>query len=118
MSVSETSRLCRFFDNPTADENRAFRASLREFLEMDEEGAAWMRTAWQVGEHRPKSRVLAWWFCSEARFVPLAAAALVGLYLACFLSPGVNVSRSEAQPTALQVTSAAASPTNSLGYQR
>ena len=77
----------------------------------------WLRVARQVGEHRPKSRVLAWWFCSEARFVPLAAAALVGLYLACFLSPGVNASRQEQDTVAIRVFPAV-SQTDSMGYQR
>jgi hypothetical protein len=112
------SSLCRFLENPAADENREFRASLRELLENDAEGAGWLHAARQVGEHRPKSRVLAWWVCSEARFVPLAAAALVGLYLACFLSPGVNAPHQEADTAVVRVTPAAASQTDIMGYQR
>jgi hypothetical protein len=95
MSEHESNRLCRFLENPADTECREFRASLRLFLESDAEGAEWLREARQVSLSRPKSPLLAWWFRSEARFVPLAMAALVGIYLACFLSPGVSASGSD-----------------------
>jgi hypothetical protein len=99
MSEREAKRLCRFLENPADTECREFRASLRLFLESDTEGAAWLREARQVGLSGPKSPLLAWWFRSEARFVPLAMAALVGVYLACFLSSGLTVSGSDGNTT-------------------
>lgn len=106
--------LCRFLENPADTECQEFRKSLREFLENDTEGAEWLRSARQVGLSRPKSPLLAWWLRSEARFVPLAMAALAGIYLASFLSAGVSASASEEKVTATHTAFVTRNP----AYQR